>query len=229
MWRATLACVLGFVTATPARADEISDLDALASNARLSAQQGFCQTAVRYANQVLAIDPAHEIAREPVIDACIATVTGEPKPEPTPTLTRPIAVLPPPTVLVSYRRHVIIADLISLGLLFVDGIGSITYVFGAPLVHAMHGNSDAATKSFGLRLLPWVALVGIALVGGQGCNGDDCLGIALLALGGGAVTAVVVSGVDASVLAKKWVPAPSWSPVIVPSHGGATIGIAGRW
>jgi hypothetical protein len=160
------------------------------------------------------------------------------------------------TVTVNYRNEILLADGLSLGLMLASGPsgneelagwGVAGYFLGAPIVHVAHGRGVAALQSFGLRAgLPLLGgMIGyrigpndIACTEGRGdpqygdggaCSGDQgsITGLALGALAGG-ITAIVV---DSRYLTKyeKQVPAPSWSASLRPTHGGASVGIAGTF
>lgn len=100
-----------------------------------------------------------------------------------------------------YRWQLLVTDIASLGLGMATQDGrlmSSTYVLGAPIVHAAHGNGGRALVSVGLRMgLPVLgALAGISLEQAH-CRStaqteDDC-GLAGLILGGAA-------GIGAAVL-----------------------------
>ena len=161
----------------------------------------------------------------------------------------------PKTITVNYRRDIMLADGLSLGLILaapaadneeLAGWGVAGYFLAAPIVHVAHGRGVQAVQSFGLRAgLPLLGgLAGYRLGpndmvcdlgrpdpqygdGGGGCPEGSISGMLVGALAGG-VTAVVL---DWKYLTKyqKTVPAPSWSASIRPTHGGASVGVSGTF
>ena len=177
------------------------------------------------------------------------TMSWEPDPLP-PSATQPQAIA------VNYRNDVLLADGLSLGLVLLSapthspqlaGLGVSGFFLGAPIVHIAHGRGTAALESFGLRAtLPlvgaWIgyrvgpqdiACADAAPGPGEGGLGGGCtdqgsiVGMLLGGLAGG-VSAIVI---DAHYLTKyeRRVAAPTWSASIAPSHGGATVGLAGTF
>jgi hypothetical protein len=117
--------------------------------------------------------------------------------------------------------------------------GAGVFVAGAPLIHAAHGQPGRMGMSLALRLIPPVAIGGsIALADsctstGDGLSGIGC-GIGTLLLGftvsiAAAATAITL---DATVFAKKEARPPSSfaiAPMVLPTRGGATLGLAGTF
>ncbi len=170
------------------------------------------------------------------------------------------APLPQPapleTVTVSYKSHIITADLVSLGLMVLgpvvderdaslSGLGLSGYFLAAPIVHLAHGRGGAAVKSLGLRVaLPVLGGWAGYRIGpddtscvqavdeyGHGGHGgcDDHGSIIGLVLGGlfGVGTAMYV---DAKYLAKYETTRPAmWSAGITPTRGGASLSFSGSF
>jgi hypothetical protein len=115
--------------------------------------------------------------------------------------------------------------------------GAGVFVAGAPLIHAAHGQPGRMGISFALRLIPPVALGGsLALASSCTNNGEDFLGceIGILLLGFTASVAAAATAItlDAAVLAKKEARPPSslaLAPMVLPTLGGATFGLAGTF
>jgi hypothetical protein len=107
------------------------------------------------------------------------------------------------------------------------------YLVGTPLVHLAHGGPVG--KSLGLRLgLP----VGTALLFAAGTavvnrcgpeSGELCeaapLFVGIFGAGLGAVGAMLVDDVDMSYEAAP----ATWTPMVSPTTGGMTLGLAGTW
>lgn len=99
--------------------------------------------------------------------------------------------------------------------------GTFTYLFGAPVAHASHGNGGRATASFGARLV--LPLVG-ALIGTRvnDDSGDPISAGPLYGLAGGMVVAaafdIAVPAVDTR--------ADDVTVVILPVRDGVTVGVA---
>jgi hypothetical protein len=166
----------------------------------------------------------------------------------------PPSTVQPQTTTINYRNDVLLADGASLGLVLLAvpshtpqlaALGVSGFFLGAPIVHIAHGRGTAALESFGLRAtLPLVgAWIGYRVgpqdiacadaaptEGGLGGGCTDQGSIAGMLLGGlaGGVAAIVI---DAHYLTKyeKRAAAQSWSASIAPSHGGATVGLAGTF
>lgn len=102
-------------------------------------------------------------------------------------------------------------------------------VFGAPIVHGLHGRSERAAGSFALRAL--LAFGGMGLVGttvGPDCTTDYCMHPAPLILSG------VLSGmIDGFLLQNEAVETPSKNIAIVPTmevgSGHLTMGLSGSF
>lgn len=113
----------------------------LRSMVRTAASQRNCATALNTFQLLVDFDPASRIlAGEKDFEACIEYVQ-------------------PKVKTVSYRRQVVISDLLSIATLPV-GVGILGALFGAPLVHLSNGNSGSAAASFGLRLIPICVFIG---------------------------------------------------------------------
>lgn len=166
----------------------------------------------------------------------------------------PPSTVQPQTMTVNYRSDVLLADGASIGLVLLAApthspqlaaFGVSGFFLGAPIVHIAHGRGTAALESLGLRAgLPLVgAWIGYRVgpqdiacadaapvEGGLGGGCTDQGSIVGMLLGGlaGGVSAMVI---DAKFLAKyeKRTAPPSWTASIAPSHGGATVGVAGTF
>ncbi len=172
-------------------------------------------------------------------DERIAPKLVEPLPAidpPAPLLAAPVVEVSRPRLVHSYRRQMIMTDLVSLALIPVGGVGFLGYLAGGPILHAMNGNGSYAAKSFLSRLLiPSAAIVGTVLALGPSCRdspSDVCgLGVAIFALGAGAAAAVTVMGFDWYYARKIEQPpaARSWMPMLHVGDRSAHVGIVGRW
>lgn len=145
--------------------------------------------------------------------------------------------------LVSYRWQIVVVDMVglsvTLGSIQNSGgakIGGLTYLFAAPIVHAMHARGGRALGSLALRVaMPFIgALAGAALAGHRTCAQDefDCddegpfVG-ALLGLGVGGISAMIV---DAAFITQP-VPRsnPGWTPQLSITPQRTTFGVAARF
>jgi hypothetical protein len=158
------------------------------------------------------------------------------------------------TVEHTYGGETLTADGLSIGLIIASAVlpstnGTITniglggYLLAAPAVHLAHGNPGRALGSLGLRVALPVGLgvggfyTGYLLAGGgKGCNGFQCYGTvvvgALLGLTGVVVGMAGAMAVDAGVLARERVLAPSpartlsVAPYFEPTRQGANVGLS---
>lgn len=123
---------------------------------------------------------------------------------------------------------------VGTNLLVASGVA--VYVLGGPAIHWAHGHGRKGLGSLGLRVgLPLGGLIGGVLLGSVACGSSDdefvpCPAV-IGALGflGGAVAAPVV---DAAVVAREPVTEPTGSHLqaaFVPSGGGGTFVLAGRF
>ena len=122
-------------------------------------------------------------------------------------------------------------DRIALWAVTVGVLGGFGYLFGGPVVHAVHGQGGVGAGSFLLRVgMPVMgAFLGCAIQGDS--SGEfSCLGGALVGFGLGALGAVVI---DASLLAYE---EPQENPkkprILTMGHAtrhGGQIGIAGSF
>ena len=114
--------------------------------------------------------------------------------------------------------------------------GVAVYFLGGPAIHWAHGHGRKGLGSLGLRVgLPLGGLIAGALLGSVACGSSDsefvpCPAV-IGALGflGGAVAAPIV---DAAVVAREPVTEPTGSQLqaaFVPSGGGGTFVLAGRF
>ena len=114
--------------------------------------------------------------------------------------------------------------------------GVAVYFLGGPAIHWAHGHGRKGLGSLGLRVgLPLGGLIAGALLGSVACGSSDSefvpCPVAIGALGflGGAVAAPVV---DAAVVAREPVTqpkGPQLQAAFVPSGGGGTFVLAGRF
>jgi hypothetical protein len=142
---------------------------------------------------------------------------------------------PPRRFTASYSGTILRLDSISLGafllgvtMVLSDGsnqkTGTIlvvaaipTWLLAAPIVHGMHHQPGRVVGSVALRLL--LPSVGLA-IGSKLDSGDGSDTLAGCLLG-----AIAATAIDAAVAHQS-----TWSPVVAPTqHGGATLGVAGRW
>ena len=103
-----------------------------------------------------------------------------------------------------------------------------SYVMGAPIVHAAHGNWGRAFGSLGLRVAAPIlgAFLGAAM---EDCSGGDFCGAAggVVGLAVGAGTAIAL---DAAVIARETVSVgPAVTPVVVTGKDGTWLGLSGRF
>ena len=103
-----------------------------------------------------------------------------------------------------------------------------SYVMGAPIVHAAHGNWGRALGSLGLRIAAPIAgaFLGAAI---EDCSGGDFCGAAggVVGLAVGAGTAIAL---DAAVIARETVSVgPAVTPVVVTGKDGTWLGLSGRF
>ena len=114
--------------------------------------------------------------------------------------------------------------------------GVAVYFLGGPAIHWAHGHGRKGLGSLGLRVgLPLGGLIAGALLGSVACGSSDsefipCPAVVgVLGFLGGAVAAPVV---DAAVVAREPVTPPTGSQLqaaFVPSGGGGTFVLAGRF
>jgi len=146
-----------------------------------------------------------------------------------------------------YAGSVIAVDIASLVTIpFV--VGAFGVLFGAPIVHGLHGNGSAARKSLLLRILVPAAVIGgsfVAFRAGGDCESnaeDGCAYELLGALLLGGVSLAVVMVVDWTVLAKQRVEPtagaqarrrldrlPTWSPMVRAREGSLVLGVETPW
>lgn len=122
--------------------------------------------------------------------------------------------------------------------------GYLTFLIGAPINHAAHGQSTNAGISLGLRALP-IAVTALILEPGssqlvsddQSCRGE-CQGLLAVALGAPALIAVfddVYLSHHPESPGRKTAAAPSrtsfsWSPLVTPRReGGVSLGAVGQF
>jgi hypothetical protein len=145
----------------------------------------------------------------------------------------------------SYRGTIGVLDGVSLGLaipgaiaisegegatrtlgIVATSVGSALFVFGAPLAH--NAKQRTKDKYYGSMLL---RVLGVGLIGGAGaklgetqCPEDDknCGKIGKGFVVAASIGAVAVSAFDLAVLARRQV-------AVVPTNGGAMVGIGGRF
>ena len=123
---------------------------------------------------------------------------------------------------------------VGTNLLVASGVA--VYFLGGPAIHWAHGHGRKGLGSLGLRVgLPLGGLIAGALLGSVACRSSDnefvpCpVVIGALGFLGGAVAAPVV---DAAVVAREPVTEPTGSQLqaaFVPSGGGGTFVLAGRF
>jgi hypothetical protein len=127
------------------------------------------------------------------------------------------------------------------------GLTLIPYLVGGPTVHLVHGRYSTAGIDLGIRagapLVTGVIGFGIGALlgagaGGSGSNGSfvspelaGALVGGVLGFFGGIVGAV---GVDAGLLSRERIPmtppsALQWAPTVLPTRGGAHVGVAGTF
>jgi hypothetical protein len=155
----------------------------------------------------------------------------------------------PATTRVFYGWQNLGVDAASIALLAVsmdtddDGAGKVGaslalggYLFGSPIVHAMHGNTGRALGSFALRLGVPIALGALtwAVEDHPSCEGTEdvlCgLGAAVMPVYMGILGAGAVMLIDDFGMAHAEQPAaPVWTPTVQASRGGMTFGLAGTF
>ena len=123
---------------------------------------------------------------------------------------------------------------VGTNLLVASGVA--VYFLGGPAIHWAHGHGRKGLGSLGLRVgLPLGGLIAGALLGTVACGSSDneivpCpVAIGALGFMGGAVAAPIV---DAAVVAREPVTPPTGSQLqaaFVPSGGGGTFVLAGRF
>ena len=158
---------------------------------------------------------------------------------------------------VSYRKQVLLADGLSVAAIALGPVlardeaggklamlGMAGYVFGAPIVHLVHGRGGAAFKSLGLRTaLPMLgALAGFKLGPNdlacaqssdsfEGGHGGGCPGGSISgALGGLLIGSIAAAAIDSKYLARYETmrTAPAWSASVQHVRGGGmTVGVSG--
>ncbi len=102
------------------------------------------------------------------------------------------------------------------------------YLFGAPIVHLIHGNPGRAAASWGLRAALPVAFFGVGTVI-EDCAGHDFCGYGSLVIGVplGMVAAIAL---DAAVLARDTEKrAVAFAPTASVGPNGASIGLGGSF
>ena len=211
--------------AFPARADELGD-------AGLTSGDGAVPTE--------ALPPGPDPTTRPEGDTAVPPSTVEPvTPEPSAEFDWPASPDEPtrePARPVArakwYGGQTLAVDGVSFGMLFaVPVLGGFGYLFGGPVVHAVHGQGGVGAGSFLLRVgMPVMgAFLGCAIQGDS--SGEfSCLGGALVGFGLGALGVVVI---DASLLAYE---EPQENPkkprILTMGHAtrhGGQIGIAGSF
>ena len=169
--------------------------------------------------------------------AVATTARAQPQPEPDPGLET-----------TSYRNTTMLVDALSIGAiglafasegpggrdsrvtgpLFIAGaIGGVWIV---PIIHGMRGHSDRAVGSWLLRQGAMGAgmLIGMATAT---CTPDEFL-CGVDRLGPGLLAGLVVASIlDAALLTDETTVKPSgtWTPIVAPRQGGATMGISGSF
>lgn len=122
----------------------------------------------------------------------------------------------------------------------IGALASLNYAFGAPIVHAAHGEGIRSLASIGLRTaLPGaVGLLGYALSDGNGSSADSAVytGIVLGALGAIAIDAGVVAYEEhcyctqAQAPKKDLAKAFRLTPTVAPrAGGGGMVGVVGNF
>jgi len=150
-----------------------------------------------------------------------------------PGLTQPAPTPPPAAERAWYGWQILAIDALSLGALYIAStdradfmgyVGVTGLAVSGPIIHAVHDRPGRAVGSLVLRpgLTIGGALAGYYSVGT--CHDYDCL--AGFVVGGflGGVSAEVI---DSFVLA--WEPRVPVTPVVTPTSGGATVGLAGAF
>ncbi len=205
----------------------------LTAAARAAGEVGNCDVALESLRLLIELDPSYTLVGEHDINHCIWRSKRRLVPA-TPVVPA-VPAVPVVRGVRSYRKQVIITDLLSLATMPV-GVGLLGYLFGAPVVHAMNGNSDSAGKSLGLRVLPIGVLFGTAylLTSMSDCEElpEGCLGEGLIALGAAGLSMLVVMVIDSAVLATKTEVKSTgltWTPTASVHDRGANVGIMGTW
>jgi hypothetical protein len=117
-------------------------------------------------------------------------------------------------------------DSSATGALYTAGV--LGAAFGSPMVHLLHGHSDRAFYSWGIRSLlgGLGATVGIITAS---CS-DQELFCGLDRLGPGLMIGYgVASLIDASMLTEERRPVASWMPLVGPTRGGLQLGLTATW
>lgn len=164
----------------------------------------------------------------------------------------PYAYPAPPTREVSYAATTLVLDAAAIGMIGLavvrtdgDGLGLVslgmsTYLLGAPIAHAAHGQLSSAFASIGLRAgLPILGAIAGARIGPRdqvdcvadaACDDSTSSSTAGIVLGAGAgVLAAIV--LDSGFLARKRVVdrAPYFVPTTAVTPYGFSIGVGGAF
>lgn len=141
-----------------------------------------------------------------------------------------------------YGWKIAAADVVAIGLMaagavkmtdddegwgpFAIGAGVVMYVADGAIVHARRGHSGKAATSVALRVLVPVAACGLgALAGSPGNDREGPFGSILGGMAGLGIGTVTALAIDWLVLAKE----THVTPVVQPTSGGATFGLAGSF
>jgi hypothetical protein len=117
----------------------------------------------------------------------------------------------------AYRMQTLLVDVTAIGIVYAGlrtdlplvGLGALTYILGAPAVHAHHGHGARAAASLAIRCtLPVLAFIALA----QG-SGDEVPPFAIPGVAG----MLAASVLDAAFLARGTPTRPRIVPVITPS------------
>ncbi len=158
----------------------------------------------------------------------------------------------------SYREYTLTTDLVGLSLLVAGGMaegengrdtdasgalfaaGSLTSVFGSPIIHLARGHTGRAVGSFGMRLGFATLGASVAMMANSDCHHDqpttegallppdflcelDYVGYGVI---GGLVVASVV---DAAFFTDEKVERATWSPQLAATRDGVRVGAAWAW
>lgn len=142
----------------------------------------------------------------------------------------------------TYSGHIVLADGVSLAMIFLGaqtqaealvGAGVVGYFLGGPIVHSGHGRGKTSAASLGLRVLGPLATgaVGAGVFqiayGRSGSEGDDYAAVVGFAVGG-AIGLVVSPILDATVLARtEWFNDLPLVPQVSLGPKGGSVGLAG--